>query len=55
MNTKKFIGLSEEDLLRMEQIVIDHDKDDAFAFVKEVIKKRVDGENAAQMRRENNI
>jgi hypothetical protein len=55
MDTKKFIGLSEDDLLRVEQIVIDRDKDDAFAFVKEVVKKQIEGGKASQMRRDNNI
>ncbi|MFA6384124.1 MAG: hypothetical protein WCY10_01990 [Candidatus Omnitrophota bacterium] len=55
MSIKRLISLNEDDLLRVEQIMIDRDKEDAFAFVKEVIKKQVDGENASQMRRENNI
>ncbi|MFA5039279.1 MAG: hypothetical protein WC732_06325 [Candidatus Omnitrophota bacterium] len=42
----------EEDLLRIEQIVIDRDKDGAWNFVKEVIKKQIDKENASKMKRE---
>jgi arsenite methyltransferase len=49
--TKKIISLSEDDLLRIEQIVLDHDKDDAFTFIKEVIKKEIDRENASKMKK----
>jgi len=49
---KKTINLMEEDLLRIEQIVIDRDKDGAWNFVKEVIKKQIDKENASKMKRE---
>lgn len=52
MTIKKTINLSEEDLLRIEQIVIDRDKDGALDFVKEVIKKQIDKENASKMKRE---
>ena len=52
MEKKKFISLSEEDLLRIEQVVIDHDKDGALDFVKEVIKRQVDKDNASKMKRE---
>lgn len=52
MTIKKTINLSEEDLLRIEQIVIDQDKDGALNFFKEVIKKQIDKENASKMRRE---
>jgi len=52
MRTKKLIGLNEDDLLRVEQIVIDRDKDGALDFVKEVIKKQIDRENASKMKRE---
>jgi hypothetical protein len=52
MIIKKTINLTEDDLLRVERIVIDRDKDGALDFVKEVIKKQVDKENASKMRRE---
>lgn len=52
MRTKKLISLNEDDLLRVEQIVIDRDKDGALDFVKEVIKKQIDRENASKMKRE---
>lgn len=52
MTIKKTVNLSEEDLLRVEQIIIDRDKDGALDFVKEVIKKQVDKENASKMKRE---
>ena len=52
MTVKKTINLSEEDLLMIEQIVIDRDKDGALDFVKEVIKKQIDKENASKMKRE---
>ena len=55
MEAKKLVGLSEDDLLKVEQIVIDRDKDAALAFIKEVIKKQIDGGNASKIRRENNI
>jgi len=49
---KKMINLSEEDLLRIEQIVLDRDKDEALDFIKEVIKKQIDKENASKLKRE---
>jgi hypothetical protein len=49
---KKTINLTEDDLLKVEQIVIDRDKDGALDFVKEVIKRQVDRENASKMKRE---
>ena len=52
MTIKKTINLTEDDLLKVEQIVIDHDKDRALDFVKEVIKKQIDRENASKMKRE---
>ena len=52
MTIKKTINLSEEDVLRVEQIVIDRDKDEALNFVNEVIKKQIDKENASRMKRE---
>ena len=52
MRTKKLISLNEDNLLRVEQIVIDRDKDGALDFVKEVIKKQIDRENASKMKRE---
>ncbi|MFH1396963.1 MAG: hypothetical protein ABIH27_00240 [Candidatus Omnitrophota bacterium] len=52
MTIKKTINLSEEDLLRIEQIVIDRDKDEALDLVKEVIKKQIDKKNASKMKRE---
>ena len=51
--TKKTISLTEDDLLKVEQIVIDRDKEGALDFVKEVIKKAIDRENASKMKREN--
>ncbi len=52
---KKLISLNENDLLRIEQIVIDNDKETALVFIKEVVKKEVDRESASKMQRENNI
>lgn len=52
MTIKKTINLNEHDLLRVEQIVIDRDKDGAQDLVKEVIKKQIDRENASKMKRE---
>ena len=52
MEKKKLISLNEDDLLKVEQIVIDSDKEGALDFVKEVIKKQVDRENASKMKRE---
>jgi hypothetical protein len=52
MMTKKTISLTEDDLLKVEQIVIDRDKEGALDFVKEVIKKQIDRENASKMKRE---
>jgi len=53
MSVNKTITLNESDLLRIEQIVLDYDKDDAFLFIKDVIKKAIDRENASKMKREN--
>ena len=53
MDTKKIISLDENDLPRVEQIILDRDKEEAFAFVKEVIKRQIDRGNASKMRREN--
>ncbi|MFA5362152.1 MAG: hypothetical protein WC335_02750 [Candidatus Omnitrophota bacterium] len=50
--TKKIISLTEDAVLTIEQIVLDHDKEGALDFVKEVIKKQVDRQNASKMRRE---
>ena len=52
MTIKKSIGLTQEDLLKIEQIVLDRDKEGALDFVKEVIKKQIDRENASKMKRE---
>ena len=52
MTIKKSIGLTQEDLLKIEQIVLDHDKEGALDFVKEVIKKKIDREDASKMKRE---
>ena len=32
--------------------MLDHDKDDAFLFVRDVIKKFIDRDNASKMKRE---
>ena len=48
-----FIGLNEDDLLRIEQIALDHDAEAALVFIEQVIKKEVDRANASKMRREN--
>lgn len=52
MKIKKMINLSEEDLLRIEQIVIDRDKDRVLDFFNEVIKKQIDKESASKINRE---
>ncbi|MFH1201647.1 MAG: hypothetical protein V1674_01995 [Candidatus Omnitrophota bacterium] len=52
MTNKKIINLTDDDLLKVEKIVIDHDKDGALDFVKEVIKKQINRENASKMKRE---
>jgi len=52
MEKQKLISLNENDLLRLEQIVIDRDKDGALEFVREVVKRQVDRENASKMKRE---
>ena len=51
MEKKKFIGLGEDDLLKIEQIVIDRDKEGALDFIKQVVKKQIDRENALKMKR----
>ena len=50
MEKKKLISLNEEDLCRVEQIVVDHDKEGALDFVKEVIKKQIDKGSATKMK-----
>jgi len=52
MEKKKLISLNEEDLLKIEQIVLDRDKEGALDFVKDVIKKQIDRDNASKMKRE---
>ena len=52
MAIKNTINLTEYDLLKVEQIVVDHDKEGALDFVKEVIKRQVDKDNASKMKRE---
>jgi transcription initiation factor IIF auxiliary subunit len=52
METKKLISLNEDDLLKVEQIVLDRDKEMALDFVREVIKKQIDRETASKMKRE---
>ena len=52
MAIRKTINLSDDDLLKVEQIVIDRDKDGALEFVREVVKKQIDRENASKMKRE---
>ncbi|MCX5657978.1 MAG: hypothetical protein NTZ48_07180 [Candidatus Omnitrophica bacterium] len=50
--TKKTISLTDNDLLKVEQIVIDHDEEGALDFVKKVIKKQIDRENVSKIKRE---
>jgi len=52
MEKKKLISLNEDDLIKVEQIVIDRDKEEALNFVREVIKKQIDRENASKMKRQ---
>ena len=52
MTNKKIINLTEDDLLKVEQIVLDRDKEGALDFVKEVIKKQIDRESASKIKRE---
>ena len=52
MDKKKHISLNEDDLLKVEQIVLDRDKEEALDFVKQVIKKQIDRDNASKMKRE---
>ncbi len=52
MTINKTVSLTREDLLKIEQIVLDRDKEGALDFVKEVIKKRIDREDASKMKRE---
>jgi len=49
---ERIINLTDKDLLKVEQIVIDRDQAGALDFVKEVIKKQMDRANASKMRRE---
>ncbi len=39
-------------MLKVEQIVIDRDKEGTLDFVKGVIKKQIDRENASKMKRQ---
>jgi len=52
MEKKLIIGLNDKDLLKVEQIVLDRDKEGALDFVKDVIKKQIDRDNASKMKRE---
>jgi len=49
---KKIISFNEDELLRIQQIVFDHDKEDALVFIKEVIQKQIDRDNASKIKRE---
>ena len=53
MGNRRIINLTDDDLLKVEQVVIDRDKDGALDFVREVIKKQIDRDNASKMKREN--
>ena len=53
MKPKIFIGLDDDDLLKIEQIVLDNDTEGALNFIKEVVKKEVDRDNNSKMKREN--
>jgi hypothetical protein len=48
---KKLITLNEDYLFKVEQIIIDRDKDGALEFVSEVVKKQIDRENSSRMKR----
>lgn len=52
MGIKKTINLTDDDLLKVEQIVIDRDEKGALEFVRDVVKKQIDRENASKMKRE---
>ena len=52
MTIKKTISLTDDNLLKVEQIVVDHDKEGALDFVKDVIKRQIDKENASKMKQE---
>ncbi|MCX5668681.1 MAG: hypothetical protein NTX89_00960 [Candidatus Omnitrophica bacterium] len=52
MENKKLISLNEEDLFKVERIVIDRDKEGALDFIKGVIKKQIDKEIASKMKRQ---
>lgn len=49
---EKIINLTDKDLLKVEQIVIDRDQEGALDFIKEVIKQQIDRANASKMKRE---
>jgi hypothetical protein len=53
MKSKIFIGLDEDALLKIEQIVLDQDAEGALAFIEEVVKKGIDRENNSKMKKEN--
>ena len=53
MKPKIFIGLDEDSLLKIEQIVLDNDTEGALSFIKEVVKKGIDRESNSKMKREN--
>ena len=50
MKEKKLISLDEDEVVRVEQIVLDCDKEEALVFVKDVIKKQIDRQNASKMK-----
>jgi len=51
MKPKIFIGLNEDDLLSIEQIVLDRDAEGALTFINGVLKKEIDRENNSKMKR----
>ena len=50
MTNKKIIYLTDDDLIKVDQIVIDHDKEGALTFIEEVIKKGIDREGKPKMK-----
>ncbi|MDD5020425.1 MAG: hypothetical protein PHH75_07280 [Candidatus Omnitrophica bacterium] len=49
---KKTSSLTGDDLLKVERIVLDRDKEEALDFIREAVKKRIDREDASKMKRE---
>lgn len=49
MNLKRIVlSLTSDEVIRLTKILLDRDKEDAFAFIKEILKPQIDLANRCQ-------